>query len=292
MSGRAVQATKPLNCATSRNAVASKDDKKDSKDPPKKDPAKKDADSKKEPAKKDLAKPGFDPKPVQLGGESLLERLLPYMKQIVYVLVGVAVIISIIFTIRHFKERGREKQTNKLVKVIEIADREVVSPDVPPDPKKKDPTFASQKERAEAILAALNKEGATASSSFKGSLLVTAGKLDEAIAEYRKAETAKGLEGILAREGLGIALESKALSSQDAAARLKGLEEALAVFQKMQPDEKGPRAAYAFYHQGRVLAQLERHADARTALEKAKELGAGTELPNLIEERLAMLGGS
>jgi tetratricopeptide (TPR) repeat protein len=270
--------------------VASKDDKKDSKDPPKKDPAK--TDSKKDPAKKDLAKPGFDPKPVQLGGESLLERLLPYMKQIVYVLVGVTVIISIIFTVRHFKEKDREKATNKLVKVLEIADREVTSPDMPPDPTKKDPTFTSQKERAEAILAAISKEGATATKSYRGSLLLTAGKLDEAIAEYRKAETAKGLEGILAREGLGIALESKALSGQEAAARQKGLEEALAVFQKMQPDEKGPRAAYAFYHQGRVLAQLERHPEARTAFEKAKELGEGTELPNLIEERLALLGGS
>ena len=280
MRGRAVKATKPLNCATSRIAVADKDDKKkDAKDP------------KKDPGKKDLAKPGFDPKPVQLGGESLLERLLPYMKQIVYVLVGVAVIISIVFTIRHFKEKGREEKTNKLVKVLEVADREVVSPDMPPDPNKKDPTFASQKERAEAVLAALGKDG-TATAAYKGSLLMTAGKIDEAIDEYRKAEKAKGLDGVLAREGLGIAIESKALSGQDAAARQKGLEEALAVFQKMQPDEKGPRVAYAHYHQGRVLAQLERHAEARTAFEKAKELGAGTELPNLIEERLAMLGGS
>jgi tetratricopeptide (TPR) repeat protein len=123
-------------------------------------------------------------------------------------------------------------------------------------------------------------------------MLVTAGKVDEAIVEYRKGETAKGLEGVLAREGLGIAIETKALAEKDAAARQKGLEDALAVFQKMQPDEKGPRAAYAQYHQGRILAQLQRNAEARTAFDKAKELGADSELPSLIEERLAMLGGS
>ena len=104
------------------SAVAAKDDKKKTED-----------------SKKDPAKPGFDPKPVQLGGESLLERLLPYMKQIAYVLVGISIIIAIVFTVRYFKERGREKGTNKLVKVLEIADREVVDPNVPPDPKKKDP---------------------------------------------------------------------------------------------------------------------------------------------------------
>jgi tetratricopeptide (TPR) repeat protein len=217
------------------------------------------------------------------------------MKQIVYVLVAIAIVISIVFTVRHFKERDREKGTNKLVKVLEIADREVKDPseaDPTADPKKKKDTFATSKDRADAILAALASQGATATTAYKASLLMQAGKLDEAIAEYHKGENAKDLDGVLSREGLGIALETKALAEKDAAARQKGLEDSLAVFQKMQPDEKGPRSAYAFYHQGRVLAQLQRNAEARTALEKAKELGAGSELPSLIEERLAMLGGS
>jgi tetratricopeptide (TPR) repeat protein len=260
--------------------VAAKDDKKDSNDP-----------------KTDLAKPRFDPKPVQLGGESLLERLLPYMKQIVYVLVGVSIIISIVFTVKHFKESGREKQTAKLQKVLDIGDREVKDPTEPPDPnadpnKKKEPTFATQKERADAVLAAMAQQGAQGTPVYKASMLMTAGKVDDAIAEYHKAEKDKGLDGVLAREGLGIAIETKALAEKDPAARQKGLQDALAVFQKMQPDEKGPRAAYAFYHTGRVLAQLQRNPEARTALEKAKELGAGSELPTLIDERLAMLGGS
>ena len=108
-----------------------------------------------------------------------------------------------------------------------------------------------------------------------------AGKLDEAIAEYKQGPDGKGLDGVLAREGLGIALETKAQAEKDAAARQKGLEEALAVFKTMQPDEKGPRHAYALYHQGRILALLGKNAEAKAAFEKAKDARQGQrELPS------------
>src|SRR4029079_7824685 len=112
----------------------------------------------------------------------------------------------------------------------------------------------------------------------------------DAIAEYKKHTTGNTLDAVLAREGLGIALEMKAEKEKDAAARQKGLEEALAAFQAMQPDEKGPRYAYALYHQGRILALLGKNAEAKEKLEKAKELGKDTKLPELIDERLASLG--
>jgi predicted negative regulator of RcsB-dependent stress response len=254
--------------------VAAKDDKKDSNDSP-------------------SAKPRFDPKPVQLGGESLIERLIPHMKKIVIFVVGVALILTIVFTFRYFQERGRQKSSEKLAKVLEVADREVRPAGQEPDPKAKEPTFGSSKERAEAILDALAKQGTDAGGpAYRASMLMESGKVDEAIIEYKKGQTAKGLDGVLAREGLGIAIESKAEAEKDATARQKGLEEALGVFQQMQPDEKGPRYAYALYHQGRILGLLGRNAEAKTTLEKAKELGKDGELPGLIEERLAMLGGS
>src|SRR2546430_2409671 len=83
-----------------------------------------------------------------------------------------------------------------------------------------------------------------AGATYRASLLLQAGKLDDAISEYRKAQGLAGLDGVLAREGLGIALETKATQEKDASARQKGLEDALATFKAMQPDEKGPRAAY------------------------------------------------
>ena len=239
--------------------------------------------------KKPANQPGFDPKPVQLGGESLLDRLLPHMKKIVIAIGITAAILTVIFTIRHFKERGRQKETAKLNKVIEVQDREVRPAGTEPDKDAKKITYANHKERAQAALDALTKSGASVSGTYRGSLLMQAGKVDEAIAVYRKAQSGKSLDAVLAREGLGIALETKASAEKDAAARQKGLEEALAAFQSMQPDEKGPRYAYALYHQGRILALLGKNAEAKTQLEKAKELGADTDLPDLIDQRLASL---
>lgn len=237
------------------------------------------------------AKPGFDPKPMHVGEESIIERLVPHVKTIAVVLGGIVLVLVVVFTARYFKERGREKQTAKLAKVLDVADRQVRPPGVEPDPKAPEPTFANAKERAEAVLDAMAKNGADGGSAFKASILLQAGKVDEAIAEYKKVEGKTGLDGVLAREGLGIAQEAKAHAEKDASARQKALEEALATFQAMQPDDKGPRHAYALYHQGRILALLGKTAEAKTTLEKAKEEGKDSaELPTLIDERLASLG--
>jgi predicted negative regulator of RcsB-dependent stress response len=239
------------------------------------------------------ATPRFDPKPVQVGGESLVDRLLPHMKQIVWGLVGIAVVLSIVFTVRHFQDRKREGETEKLAAVLDVADKPIAQPGEAPDPKAKEPPFADAKARAAAVLDAMAKQGTDAAGpTYRGAMLVQAGKLDEAITEYRKGQGQTGLDGVLAREGLGLALEMKAEQDKDAAARQKGLEEALATFKTMQPDDKGPRGAYALYHQGRVLALLGKRVEARAALEKVKELAKEGELPQLVDERLAGLGAS
>lgn len=258
------------------------------------------ADKKKKAKEDDVpetAKPGFDPKPVQLGGESLLDRVLPHMKKIVIGIVLAAAVLTVIFTVRWIQERGRQKETEKLAHVLDVAERPVRPAEAPaPDPKKKtEPTFANQQERAMAVLSALAQQGTTAAGpTYRASLLVEAGKLDDAIAEYKKGIGQVGLDGVLAREGLGLAQEMKAEGEKDPAARQKGLEEALATFKTMQPDDKGPRAAYAHYHQGRMLGLLGKNADAKTELQKAKDLGkdAAPELAELVDERLASLGAS
>lgn len=240
----------------------------------------------------DAGKPGFDPKPVQLGGESIVDRLMPYRKKIgIAILLGFAVwgVIAVVFWLRNSK---REKNTAKIAKVVDVAQREVRAAGTEPDPKATTPTFATNKERAEAVLDTIVKQGATVSPTYKASLLMQTGKIDEAIAEYRKHTTGRTLDNVLAREGLGIALEAKAEKEKDAAARQKGLEEALTTFQTMQADEKGPRYAYALYHQGRILALLGKTVEAKAALEKAKGLGGPGALADMIEERLATLGAS
>jgi len=143
------------------------------------------------------------------------------------------------------------------------------------------------------VLSAMDKEGAKGGGVMRAALLVQAGQLDDAVTEYKKHTKGKALDAVLAREGLGIALEMKAEQQKDAAARQKGLEEALAAFQDMQTDDKGPRYAYALYHQGRLLGPmlLNRPAEAKAILEKAKQAAAeDAKLGPMIEERLASLG--
>jgi hypothetical protein len=126
-------------------------------------------------------------------------------------------------------------------------------------------------------------------------MLLDAGKPDEAAAEYRKGIAAKTIDGVLCREGLGIALEAKATGEKDPTARQKGLEEALAAFAVMQPDEAGPRRAHALYHQGRIQLLLGKRSEARSLFEAAKlanKDAADREIAEMVEKRLAALGAS
>ncbi|MBL9019966.1 MAG: hypothetical protein JNL83_37625 [Myxococcales bacterium] len=237
----------------------------DKKDPPKAAPA------------------GVNPAPVKIGGESLVDRIVPHIKKILIMVVVVAVVISVILVIRWRGEVGREKATAKLIEVMEIARKRVVPAPTPvpgqPEPKPDPDTFTDAKTRAEAVLASLDSTGATSLSSFRGGLLFDAGRIDDAIAEYRKGIGEKGLEGVLCREGLGIAQETKALSEKDNAAKQRGLEEALATFATMQTDEAGPRYAYALYHQGRLQQTLGKTAEAKALYEKARPLADKVESP-------------
>ena len=228
------------------------------------------------------AAPGVNPKAVKIGGESLADRIVPHIKKILVMVVMVAVAVTIILVIRWRGEVGKERQTEKLLSVLDVARRPVgpVQPDIPGIPKKKDAPkpFPTQKERAEAMLAAMESSGSKPLSSYKGGVLLDAGRIDDAIAEYRKGQGEKGLEGVLNREGLGIALETKALALPETDAnRTKLLEEALSVFASMQPDATAPRHVYALYHQGRVLQSLKKLPEAKAMFEKAKPLAAAAE---------------
>jgi tetratricopeptide (TPR) repeat protein len=244
-------------------------------------------------AEKDASQAAEPPKPVHIGGESFIDRILPHLKKIIVATIVLAVILSAIFTVRWFKERKQVTATEKLDRVLGVAEQPIRGKDEKPDPKK--PSYASAKERAAAVLDAIAKQGTEAGgTAFRGGLLLDAGKPDEAIIEYRKGVANKTVEGLLCREGLGLALEAKAAAEKDPAARQKGLEEALAAFVAMQPDDAGPRRAYALYHQARLQLLLGKRPDARALFEKAKQANneADHEIADLIEKRLAALGAT
>jgi hypothetical protein len=240
-----------------------------------------------------VAKPAEPPKPVHIGGESLVDRILPHIKKIIIGILVVAAVLSVIFTIRWIRDRKQISETEKLDRVLEVAQAPIRGKDDKPDPKK--PSYGNAKERAAAVLDAIAKQGTDAGgAAFRAGQLLDAGKLDEAITEYRKGVADRTIEGVLCREGLGIALEAKASAEKDPAARQKGLEDALAAFAAMQPDEAGQRRTYALYHQARIQLLLGKRADAKALFEKAKQANkdADREIADLIEKRLAALGAS
>lgn len=240
-------------------------------------------------ADRDVSKPKEPPKPVQIGGESLVDRILPHVKKILVAVILIAVVLMVVFGVRWWKHRGQEEETEKLAKMLAVADRPIALPGMPPDPQR--PPFTTSKDRAKAVLEEMSKQDAKPPSrAFRAGLLLEAGEVDQAIAEYKLAQDAAGIEGVVAREGLGMALETKATAEKDAAARSKLLGEALDAYTRMQPEEEGPRYAYALYHQARMQTLLGKKTEAKDLFGKASaKLPQQHELHDLIEKRLAAL---
>lgn len=240
--------------------------------------------------------PSLGPKvtAVHVGDDSLLERLVPHMKKIGIALVVLALILTVYFSYRWYQHDKAEKSTQRLANALEVVDRPVIPEDdanpLPGD--KLGDHFKTYAERADKGLAALGKVGQLrgAASLFEAHLLVEAGKLDQALAMYRRLGNGPSLDAVIAREGIGTVLETQAGASKDPAAGRKLLEDALTAYRASQPDDKGPRRDYSLYHEGRVLAALGKKSEAIAQLKKALTVAPGSDLKGLIEMQLSSLG--
>ncbi len=230
------------------------------------------------------------PKSVQIGGESLLDRLLPHVKKIAVSIVVITLIVGVVVLVRYFKQKGQAADTEKVAQVLDVAQRPIRAPEDKPDPK--NPSFANGKERSATALDTMTKEDTSgAMPAYRAGLLYDTGKFDDAIAAYKQCTTTVGVDGVVCREGIGLATEAKAAAEKDAKAQQAGYEAALTAFKAEQPDDTGPRAGYAHYHQGRILMLLNRKDDAKKEFEKARDLGKDAmDLPELVRKRLAGLG--
>lgn len=247
---------------------------------------------------------GINPQAVNVGGESILERLAPHIKKIGVALLALVLVLTAVFSYRWYKRSQEEKATARLFRAVELAEVPVIPPSVdltdPATPPKaadkksdKPESYATYGERATASLDALAKAGGArgAASVYEAGLLVAAGKLDQALAIYRKVGATTGDDAVLAREGVGIVLETQGIASKDAAQKQKLLEEALVAFRSVQPDPLGLRRDYALYHEARVLEALGKGNEAIAPLQAALAL-EHTALKSLIENRLAALGAT
>ncbi len=227
-------------------------------------------------------------KAVRIGGESFADRVAPHMKKILIAIGIVVVVLIAVFTVRWVGERGRAKETAKLAEVVSVGNAPVRG--VGEEAKPGVTSYASGKERAAAILDALAKKPTElATASYRGGLAYQAEQYDTAITEFRKDSGKAGIDGALAREGLALSIEAKATAEKDAAAKQKGLEEALTAAKAIQPDANGPRRVYGLYHEARLLQLLGKGTEAKAAFEKVKTMAEGTELDGLAEARLAAL---
>ncbi len=247
------------------------------------------------PASKGRAE-GIDPKAVYVGGESLADRLLPHAKKMLIGIGVVAGILGIYFVYQWYARSKAEKATSALMTAVNEYHREVVEPpaepeeidpDLPPPPR----TFATDAERTTAALAAIaNVPGShrKAVALLEARLLLAADRNADAVAVYERTSKVKGLEGVLAREGLAHNAEDAALELDPGEGRAAALRGALELYRAAQPAEDGPRREIALYNEGRILAMLGDKDGARAAFAKAAEK-ADPELESTIDVRLSQL---
>ena len=236
------------------------------------------------------------------GMQRLGNKLKPHAMRIGLLIAGVAIALIAYGIYSWYSERKATAATAQFVSAAEHASGAIVEPDddATPEPSEEDvrPRFKSAKERADATLSALDALGSEygATGVSKESLLMRAntlldlGSYDEAAAlydEYAKSGNIAELK-LVAREGIGYALEEKALATEDPKARQSVLEEALAAFANVQPKEDGARHDHALFHQGRLLAVLDRKQEAKEMYEKVLALDDSV-LKLEVENRLAEL---
>jgi tetratricopeptide (TPR) repeat protein len=246
------------------------------------------------------------------GVDRLAQVLRPHALRIA-VVVGVVAVAVIAYSIWSW-QRGRAEAdaTQAFRRVTEIASRPIVPPPEEPDKKAGDspkadeaksavPTeFKSGAARAQAVLSELEKldsdhgsvKLASEAKILRAKTLLDLGRYDDAAAlydEYAKSGSVSELQQV-AREGIGYALEEKASAAKDPTERQKALEQALEAYANIQTSEKGPARDLALYHQGRVLAMLDRRDEAKAMFEKALAV-TDTPLKIELESRLSALGG-
>jgi len=241
------------------------------------------------------------------GVNQLLHKLKPYGKQLL--IGGVVVLVSVFAAVgynmynRHKEARATELFDKAVViyqqPVMSAEEAELIKslnlPNQPVDMV----THESLKARAEAVLKVLDELQSGYGSSgvakraalFHAGVLYDAGRYDDAAEMYRKFANsdAPASQRAIAREGIGYALEAKALAATDAAARQKGLEDALEAFRKVQSKEDGVYRDHALYHQARLLQSLGRKDEAVALYNQVLDTQPTSPLRADITKRLAVL---
>lgn len=239
------------------------------------------------------------------GVSRVAAKLKPYAVRIAIVVGIVAIGLVIFSTYRWWHQRKEGRATKLYAQAMETSKREIVAEDAP-DPvatgdetADREVTYKSIDERNQAVLAILGELSSDYGSTgvaaqarlIEGMTLLDSGRYDDAISrlkDYAKSSSPLMLR-LIAREGIGYALEGKALAEASPEAREAGLRQALAAFQAIQTKDDGPRRDYSLYHEGRMLATLEEREQAIEVFNKILALEPPSGLADKANKRLALL---
>jgi tetratricopeptide (TPR) repeat protein len=237
------------------------------------------------------------------------DALRPHIKAIAFVLLGLAAVIVALAVWSSVNASRAETATASFGKLVAEATATVdqAGPQIelldPSDPTGgiKPAKYKTFEERTQATLALASTLDFPSDKVEKNArlvqagLLYDAGKYDDAVAAYRAfidslggADPGAAL-ALRAREGIGYAIEAKALAQTDAAARNAGLDEALKAFSELAPDDKDPRHSLGLFHQARLRALKGDKPGAVELYKKALEKQPDPELTDEINNRLALL---
>ncbi|MBK9070201.1 MAG: hypothetical protein IPL79_04250 [Myxococcales bacterium] len=226
--------------------------------------------------------------PVRIGGESLADRLAPHIKKIFVIGGVIAVLALVLATVRWRQNVGKEATTAAYVKALAVASRPIVSPETPAAGTE---GFASRQLRAEAALAALGSTRVNTAESqlYVARLHFEARQFDKAQALFEGLARASGSVGLNAALGLGYVAEARAEDVANAAQKQTHLETALRQFEAAGAGRTEAAAADSLYHQGRILHQLGRAAEAQATLDKALASSPTPVTKALIDARLGLV---
>jgi hypothetical protein len=228
---------------------------------------------------------------VHIGGDSIVDRLLPHVKKI-------AAPPARWWWSSPRSSRGAgtsaarpRRPPSRWSRALELGDRAVVAEPIPRTPSRRTrPTRA----RPSADASRRDGQGRARRAAPRRCTRPTsswcAGKLDAGAGAFRKLGAGDGDDAVLAREGVGVALETQAAAATDPAAKQALLEQALVAFRAVQPDDKGLRRDYALFHEARVLEAMGKPAEAVAPLTRRSSVGARHRAQAGHREPAAMLG--
>ncbi|MSP62451.1 MAG: tetratricopeptide repeat protein [Myxococcales bacterium] len=215
---------------------------------------------------------------------------IPYARPIALTLAGALGVVIAVWIADHFMTDARENATEQFDRSVRVAEADLITDASPAKSEDKIPRFKTEKERAEATLAEVDKVAGGSSAVAHRALLLKAGTLfdlgrfADAEASYKKFLDQVGSDDplrFLAREGVGLCAEAQ-----------NKLDDALAAFKELDPKAGDFYRDRALFAQARVLMKKGDKKGAEGVYLDILKRVPKTPLKDEIETRLGALGAA